>query len=60
MGTDERDRGAKRSEDVDELDRMARSDADVEAHSVEKRDDGSVKEPEDSEPDVEAHYRPKA
>jgi hypothetical protein len=56
MGTDERDR-TKRSEDLDELDRNKRSDGDVEAHAMKRRDDGTVKEPEDSEPDVEAHGR---
>ena len=56
MGTDERDRN-KRSEDLDELDRNKRSDADVEAHAIKKRDGGTVEEPEDSTPDVEAHAR---
>jgi len=56
MGTDERDR-IKRSEDLDELDRIKRSDADVEAHAMKKGDDGTVTEPEDSTPDVEAHAR---
>jgi len=60
MGTDERDR-AKRSDDVDGLDRAKRDDGpDVEAHSHLKRDDSGVKEPEDSEPDVEAHFRPRS
>jgi hypothetical protein len=60
MGTDERDR-AKRSDDFDELDRAKRSgDPDVEAHSHLKRDDGGVKEPDESEPDVEAHFRPRS
>lgn len=61
MGTDERDRVPHRSDDDDGLGRSKRSDdADVEAHSHLKRDGDGVKEPEDSEPDVEAHFRPKA